>query len=248
MPTPGILYVGAAIKDPVLDEATLNKWYDETHVPEMFALRNGPPAAFRFKNTDSTRPFRYLCLYVLPDLAWADSDDLKGATLTHDALPSGRSYLELLDWDLRHYEKIQTFEGQNPKPDGARVGSCVIAVAMEPAAATADSDDPEHDLDAWYRLQHLDMLSTVKGYRRSTRYKLRSAVPATADAAARKLAVDELPRYLALHEYDSQDVPPEQIKLAVNTEWSKKVIGGARAFVRDVWLLTSEAGDAATKL
>ncbi|KAL1637376.1 hypothetical protein SLS58_009323 [Diplodia intermedia] len=246
MPTPGVLYVGAAIKDPVLDEATFNKWYDDSHVPEMLALRNGPPAAFRYRNADPTRPFPYLVLYVLPDMAWADSDELKGAKLTHDELPGGRSHFDLVDFDVRQYDKIQTFEGQLPK-DG-RAGRCVVAVAMEPAAASADADDPEHDLDAWYRLQHLDMLSTVQGYRRSTRYKLRAAMPLTADAAAKKLGVDELPRYLALHEYDSEDVPAEQIRLAVNTEWSKKVIGGARAFVRDVWVLTLEAGDATTKL
>ncbi|KAK0650828.1 hypothetical protein DIS24_g6418 [Lasiodiplodia hormozganensis] len=241
MPTPGLLYIGATIKDPVLDEATFDKWYDESHVPEMLALRNGPPAAFRFKNADSSRPFSYLCLYVLPDLPWVDSDDLKTAKFTHNELPEGRSHFELVDFDLRNYEKIQTFEGQIPKDDGRRVGRCIIAVAMEPAAG----DDAERDFDAWYRLQHLDMLSTVAGYRRSTRYKLSSAP--TAEATKAKLGV-EVPRYLALHEYDTPEIPPEQIKLAANTEWSKKVIGGAKAFVRDVWVLTSEAGDPATKL
>lgn len=32
--------------------------------------------------------------------------------------------------------------------------------------------DAERDLDDWYRNQHLDMLSMVRGYVRSTRYRL----------------------------------------------------------------------------
>lgn len=80
------------------------------------------------------------------------------------------------------------------------------------------------------------MLSMCRGYRRSTRYRLlRGSDPG-------------LPRYLALHEYESTDLPAEQIKMVTNTEWSKKVIGGAKAFDRDVWELVKAAGQTEMKL
>ncbi|EOD47858.1 Alpha beta hydrolase fold protein [Neofusicoccum parvum] len=238
MPTPGLLYVGASIKGHALDEATFDKWYNEVHIPDVLSLPNGPPAAFRYKNANPSAPFPFLALYVLPDVDFVTSEELANAEWRLDGLPADRTHLEeACDFDRRQYEKIQTFEGQIPRE--GRAAKCIIAVAMEPA----DGAEAEKDFDAWYRLQHLDMLSTISGYRRSTRYKLMASP--TADAAG---TLDEMPRYLALHEYESTDVPPEQIKLAVGTEWSKKVIGGAKAFVRDIWVLVHEGGDGTTKL
>lgn len=85
--------------------------------------------------------------------------------------------------------------------------------------------------------QHLDMLSMCTGYRRSTRYR----------------AIDPIgqhPSYLALHEYacKAEELPVEQTKLVVGTEWSKKVIGEAKAFDRDVWGLIEAQGDVNMKL
>ncbi|EKG18507.1 hypothetical protein MPH_04309 [Macrophomina phaseolina MS6] len=232
MPTPGLLYVGSAIKDPVLTEDVFIKWYDEVHIPEVLAT--GFSAAFRYKNTNASADFPNLVLYTMPDLDLFNPD-MKNAKMSHDTLPGGRSHFELCNFDTRVYEKIQTFEGQIPKE--GRAAKCIIAVALEPA----EGEEADKDFDSWYRLQHLDMLSTVSGYRRSTRYKLK--LSPTAEAAGK-----DLPRYLALHEYDRTDIPQDQIKLAVGTEWSKKVIAGAKAFVRDVYVLQHEAGDAAVKL
>lgn len=232
MPTPELLYVGSAIKEPVLTEDAFVKWYDEVHIPDVLA--SGPPFALRYKNTNPSAAFPHLVLYtVVP--GYLESDTFKNAKMSHDTLPGGRSHFELINFDARVYEKIQTFEGQIPKE--GRAAKCLIAVAMEPA----EGEEADKDFDAWYRLQHLDMLGTVTGYRRSTRYKLKFSP--NPEAAGKKL-----PRYLALHEYDRTDIPQEQIKLAVGTEWSKKVIGGAKAFVRDVYVLQHEAGDPEVKL
>jgi len=77
------------------------------------------------------------------------------------------------------------------------------------------------------------MLAMVKGFRRSTRYK----------------RVDnEAPRFVALHEYDTTDLPVEQVKLVTGTEWSKKVIGGAKAFEVDVWEFINAYGDTPSKI
>jgi hypothetical protein len=89
----------------------------------------------------------------------------------------------------------------------------------------------------WYRKQHLDMLSMVTGFRRSTRYEL-----------APESAVLGNPRFLACHEYDSTNFPTEQIKQVVGTEWSKKILGDATSFQGDVWEEISVAGDVKGKL
>lgn len=122
------------------------------------------------------------------------------------------------------YESIQRFEGQLPK--SGNHGKVMISVKMQPR------DGGDEEFDEWYRKQHLDMLSMVKGYRRSTRWKVSEL----------REAPEGTPMYIALHEYD--DVPdPEEVKLAVGTEWSKKVIGEARSFVRDQWELIEVQGE-----
>jgi hypothetical protein len=86
----------------------------------------------------------------------------------------------------------------------------------------------------WYRKQHLDMLSMVTGFRRSTRYQLVEEKP-SGDA-----------RFIACHEYDSTDYPVDKIKLTIGTEWSKKIIGSAKKFEREVWeeiAVTGAVGD-----
>jgi len=71
--------------------------------------------------------------------------------------------------------------------------------------------------------------SMLKGYRRSTRYERMDA---------------KLPRFLAMHEFDTPAVPPE-MKLVLGTEWSKKIIGGAQAANNDIWSYISETGKGA---
>jgi len=77
------------------------------------------------------------------------------------------------------------------------------------------------------------MLGMVTGFRRSTRYK----------------RVDNVaPKFVALHEYDTTEFPVEQVKLVTGTEWSKKIIGGSKAFQGDVWEIINAYGDTASKL
>jgi hypothetical protein len=61
---------------------------------------------------------------------------------------------------------------------------------------------------------------------------------------------DVKPRYLALHEYacEPEDLPSEQIKQVRETEWTKKILGEAEAFERDVFVLIGVQGAAEEKL
>lgn len=94
----------------------------------------------------------------------------------------------------------------------------------------------DEEFDEWYRKQHMDMLSTVPGFRRSTRYKL-------VDEAA---ALGH-PRFIAMHEYDDSNIPQDRVKLAIGTEWSKKILGAAKSFDGQVWELINATGDVESK-
>jgi len=100
--------------------------------------------------------------------------------------------------------------------------------------------------------QHLDMLSMIPTYHRSTRYRLISTPASTttrpSPSSSSTSSPTPIPRYLAIHEYESADVPAEQIKLVVGSEWSKRVIGRARAFERDQWEYLGEYGSLGAKL
>jgi hypothetical protein len=65
----------------------------------------------------------------------------------------------------------------------------------------------------------------VTGFQRSTRYQLMPGPPGPPGT----------PRFLACHEYESAGYSTEQIKKVVGTEWSKKILGAAKSFDRDVW-------------
>jgi hypothetical protein len=77
----------------------------------------------------------------------------------------------------------------------------------------------------------------VTGFKRSTRYQL---VPDPKAPAS--------PRYLACHEYDTTDIPVEQVKHVVGTEWSKKILGAAKSFDGQVWEEIGSAGIKGGKL
>lgn len=89
----------------------------------------------------------------------------------------------------------------------------------------------DDDLEDWYRCQHLDMLSMVPGYRRGTRYKLLSSMR------------DGTPRYLALHEFESAELPADEIECTTKTEWSKNILGSALQFERELWKLENQFGN-----
>jgi hypothetical protein len=102
---------------------------------------------------------------------------------------------------------------------------------MEPA----EGAEAEADFEAWYRKQHLDMLAMCEGYRRTTRYE-------RVDGAR--------PRFLALHEWacKPEDLPKEKVKQLCETEWSRKILGEAKVFDRDVFELIEAQGKVEMKL
>jgi len=216
-PAPGqhLTWALTTHKGSIWTEEEFEKDYKENHMPRAVAP-DGNPFGVRYKNVEPDAKYTMLALYEPDDPASLALPDVQ-------ALMKEQQDAKIT-FDVALYTNLQRFEGQEPKTGD--YGKILVSVKMEPATGT------DAELDDWYRKQHLDMLSMVQGYRRSTRWKL--------------TPMGELPEgtptYLALHEFDALP-PPEQMKLVIGTEWSKKVLGSAKAFVRDVWQLADVQGE-----
>ncbi|KAK4495555.1 hypothetical protein PRZ48_001220 [Zasmidium cellare] len=224
MPTPGLTFVASNVLDPAkTSDEIYNKFYNDEHLPDVLAS-GLTKLALRYKNANPEAKIPYLALYPVEDASITGSE--AAAKLIQDTQRSktfnGDDIHDHINFDIRRYEKIQTYEAyQQEGRSGKERGQTIIAVGMEPG--------DEADFDEWYRKQHLDMLAMCRGYRRCTRYKNMD---------------DQEPRFLALHEYDCKpgDIPSEQIKQVVSTEWSKKIVGEAKIFDRNVFELIQAQG------
>lgn len=66
------------------------------------------------------------------------------------------------------------------------------------------------------------MISQVKGYRRTSRYQLTSR----SVLSAFERSFPPAPRWLAIHEFDGQCVPWDELMPIDETDWAKKIIPG----------------------
>ncbi|OCK75655.1 hypothetical protein K432DRAFT_429260 [Lepidopterella palustris CBS 459.81] len=219
MPTPGLLFVPARITSPALTDSVFNSWYNSHHIPDVLA-GNLADIALRFKSLDPTSKYPYLAVYRMPDVGFfADPKNMERIPMHHAMLPEGKRCDEFADMPGKVYLPIQSFEGGREL--GGERGKVVFVVQLEPP------EGGDEEIDEFYRKQHLDMLSLLPNYRRSTRYK-------TVDGSK--------PRYLAIHEVDSADMDQRMTKIIMNTEWAKKVIGNLQMFERGMYELITEQG------
>lgn len=234
MSKPALLFVTARISDPSkTTDAQFNQMYNDEHLPDVLNYKpKVTDLALRYKNSNPSSDRPYLALYPLEDASFFTSGTLEKLTADtrHSRTYGGEDIMNIVDFGPRPYEKIQTFEGYGHADEsGKERGRFLTCVAMEPA------EGEDADFDEWYRKQHLDMMAMCPGYRRTTRYKRID---------------DVVPRYLALHEWASapDEKRAEQIKQITSTEWSKKIIGEAKVFDRDVFELIQAQGDVEKKL
>lgn len=110
----------------------------------------------------------------------------------------------------------------------------IISAALTPAPGT------DADFDAWYRQEHCRDVSLCPGHRRTRRYKLTFARQNRKDSSENEL--DSPPVYLALHEFDGEELPAELQKTA-ETEWAKKSMGGLVGSEVKIFKLLKGFGD-----
>ena len=124
-PTPGLLYVLSKPNHPKLSEDTYNKWYSDFYIRSV--VNSGlADLAIRYKNVKADSEFPYLCVYRLPDIAKLQDEGLmESIPKTHELLPDGKAWHEVLKTDSRLVELSQKFEGPVPK-DGKCRRSCLL--------------------------------------------------------------------------------------------------------------------------
>lgn len=249
MGPPGLLTVRSRITHPDLTHDAFTHWYNDILMPEVLKAATasdlpGPPVMLRYKHAEGERnPFPYLAMYLLPDIDWLKSSELKAVPRSSDVLPGSGHMKESMEFQIHLYEHIQTFEGQKERPADGRRANCIIQVASD----TDNSKITDKEFDDWYRMQHLDMLHMTRGHRRTTRYKL---VPPNDDAVVGCEDHDSIPRFTALYEFDvgSDGLDWAAMKQTKNTEWSKRIVAGYRVFQADEWHLIKEGGDPKAQL
>jgi len=196
--TEGLLYVQSEPGSVPLAE--FNDWYDNDHGPARLALpeiRSG----YRYRAIDAMTP-SWLAWYEL------DIDVLDGAP--YQALRAHRSEKEsslidrLTTLDRRVYALTEDHGTPGGRSDPPPI---VLCVAMN------TTDEPA--LDAWYREEHIPILLSLPGWRRTRRYR---AVQGTGQ------------NLLAFHEIDTVAVfDSEAYRAAVTTERRASVMQSVTA-------------------
>lgn len=160
----------------------------------------------------------WLTVYEMPSIAYRESADFKG--LDGQSEPTK----ELLEgifrcarFDTRFYEEVQDFEPE--KKEGGRGKDAkrfLISAALEPP------EGGEKDFDAWYRDEHLPVLAAAPGYVRTRRYNLVSGTSLNEF----ERSVPDIPQFLALHEFECEELPWTELGASAETEWAGRVMGG----------------------
>jgi hypothetical protein len=76
-----------------LPHETLEKWLDETYIPEIIGT-GVVQSAWRFKAADSAYEKQHMILYKIPDLAQVKAGKLQEVPKTSDKFPNGGSVLD----------------------------------------------------------------------------------------------------------------------------------------------------------
>ena len=77
--------------------------------------------------------------------------------------------------------------------------------------------------DEFYRLEHIPMIARLPGYYRTRRYRLLSGF---VTSSMKRLAENNQPEFLALHEFSGDDLPWEGLGEVQGTKWSQQIAAG----------------------
>lgn len=192
-------------------EQEYNEWYDDEHAPARLGVP-GIRTARRYRDTAGGRG--YLAYYDLDS-----ADVLTGPgyrALASDASERDRRMLREVMPDRRVYRGIATPEVSRAGERGI-CGNVLLAVWWTPAPGTED------DFNAWYTQEHIPLLMKVPGWLRARRYSLLEGSG---------------PRYLALHDLDSEEALNEPAHEAVGrTPWRDRAVASRREYSRMLFRL-----------
>jgi hypothetical protein len=185
-----------------VDLAEFTDWYDNEHVPARLAL----PAfgtVTRFRALDQLKPDWLATYEVKPGTL--DTPEYK-AVWENASKREKRIMSSLSTLDRRLYSLIS-----DSWADGVSAASGPPPVVMAVSMSVPSAVEP--DLAAYYDQEHFPLLLAVPGWRRSRRYVLTSGTG---------------PKYLSLHEIDSEAAFDEPgYKTATSTPWRNRIVESA---------------------
>jgi len=204
-----------------VDLAEFNDWYDNEHVPARLATPGFGTVA-RYRATDGLKP-DWLATYLIKP-GTLDTPAYK-ALWENASEREKRIMSSLSTLDRRVYSLLS-----DSRADGGDAGDAVdagpapvvMAVSMSvPHAAEAELADH-------YEQEHFPLLLAVPGWRRARRYMLTAGTG---------------PKFLSLHEVDSEAVFDEPgYKAALSTPWRNRITAAATGREKRVFALHKSFG------
>ncbi|ROT38962.1 hypothetical protein SODALDRAFT_294125 [Sodiomyces alkalinus F11] len=238
----GLLYVNSAIeRTDVLDEEKFMDWYDNDHIAEVLET-SGVSSAWRFKDVEFGKVEKpYLAMYPLEDIGFTQTDEFKKIRVHSDKIPGGAAIYDVANFDVRVYNLIQVFD---PTKKGKGHTKTIISAQIEPGPEVSDEE-----FDRWYREEHLEELCKGKGFLRTTRYKLAYARSNAQSRVLKGLATSsepppQPPTWLAIHEFDTEDVSVENLMDIADSPWTRKVLSGCKAIEAPIFKIVKAFGEA----
>lgn len=201
----------------------------EKGIHSVTHLRNTSPACTLSSSTAASAKSSPASLLVYVDSQASFKATLQKlrALFEYGEIAKDAKGTKILHWSLSTYACIQFHEPRRVKGEK---GQCVVIVVIEPA------EGQDEDVDAWYRKEHLGMLSSSPLFLRCRRYK-RVLDPSTVEQED----VNGAAKLIAVHDYTSvQDLFDHSLtkgQLIEETAWTRRVMESAKSVDRTIWTL-----------
>jgi hypothetical protein len=186
----------------IVDLAEFNDWYDNEHAPARLATPGFGEVA-RFRATDGMKP-EWLATYVIKP-GTLDTPAYK-ALWENASEREKRIMSSLSTLDRRVYSLLS-----DSWADGVDAGAGPAPVVM--TASMSVPPAVEAELADHYEQEHFPLLLAVPGWRRARRYVLTAGTG---------------PKFMSLHEVDSEAAFDEPgYKAATSTPWRNRITAAA---------------------
>ena len=118
------------------------------------------------------------------------------------------------------------------------IGKVIKCTTIQPASGM------EKEFDRWYRKEHLEQVSRMEGWRKSTRYEAVFWGPPSQDEGGQKENRPSRgpPQVLAIHEFEEGTVV-RRMKEHEWTEWTRRMVNCAVEIEEGVFEFVSLIGD-----
>ncbi|KAK4159996.1 hypothetical protein QBC43DRAFT_293464 [Cladorrhinum sp. PSN259] len=232
--TPGIFWANSGVmssKKEVLPYETYAKWYEDVHIPDWMGAKPGAiTAAWRYQSLDPDRAssLPFLVLYKYPDIiSDISAPEFRTVRLDHDSpLPGGGPVNSFAQFEVLAGSHVETWRASAAGDDR---GPLLVTETIAPC------DIPTEEFNTWYRESHINEITKLEGWRRTTLF----------DGG-----FSRQPKWFALHEFEDDSFgsrATEKFRLLLVNSTGPK-IGDEIIKKADlaIWKLIRVYGDATT--